>query len=272
MSRFAIDPRWLVYLPPTMSPVATRAAAACSSTPSRRSTAYRAARRRRRSCARRSTWARARSRWSAGRRGGARAGSARRRGGRRGLDADRPAVLRPTALTAELLARLRAAADAAGLFDELGHRLAAARRRADAVEREGRELLRDQYAAVGAAAARRAARRRRRAGTGRAPAASTSADAARPHAVAGRQRGRVHRRVPAVLLADRRPGRHAARAVPAARPARGTHAGAAARLASRRWPTGWPRRPELIAPTRPVCRGHRATRARSPPRSTGGRS
>ncbi len=23
MSRFAIDPRWLLYLPPTMSPVAT---------------------------------------------------------------------------------------------------------------------------------------------------------------------------------------------------------------------------------------------------------
>jgi len=24
MSRFAIDPRWLLYLPPTMSPVATQ--------------------------------------------------------------------------------------------------------------------------------------------------------------------------------------------------------------------------------------------------------
>ena len=40
MSRFAIDPRWLIYLPPTMSPVATaRASPVCSSTrrrPSRR--------------------------------------------------------------------------------------------------------------------------------------------------------------------------------------------------------------------------------------------
>ena len=67
MSRFALDPRWLLYLPPTMSPVATsprRWRRICSSTPSRRSrptarTAWRTC------CARRSTWARARCCWSA---------------------------------------------------------------------------------------------------------------------------------------------------------------------------------------------------------------
>ena len=37
MSRFAIDPRWLVYLPPTMSPVATSTRAGLLEHPTRRS-------------------------------------------------------------------------------------------------------------------------------------------------------------------------------------------------------------------------------------------
>ena len=70
MSRFAIDPRWLLYLPPTMSPVATaRPAATCSSTRTRPSTptartAWNPC------CARRSTWARARCCWCAARQAG----------------------------------------------------------------------------------------------------------------------------------------------------------------------------------------------------------
>ena len=41
MSRFAIDPRWLVYLPPTMSPVTTRPAVSCWSTRTQAFSAYR---------------------------------------------------------------------------------------------------------------------------------------------------------------------------------------------------------------------------------------
>ena len=64
MSRFAVDPRWLVYLPPTMSPAprldrrgvpGAPGAGVRASTPRPASTAW---------CARRSTWARARSPWS----------------------------------------------------------------------------------------------------------------------------------------------------------------------------------------------------------------
>ena len=43
MSRFAIDPRWLVYLPPTMSPVATASAAGLLEHPAEAFDAYRAA-------------------------------------------------------------------------------------------------------------------------------------------------------------------------------------------------------------------------------------
>ena len=59
MSRFAVDPKWLIYLPPTMSPSETTpAAGTCSSTRPRRSPTS-ATRACRRSSARRSTWARA---------------------------------------------------------------------------------------------------------------------------------------------------------------------------------------------------------------------
>ena len=58
MSRFAIDPHWLIYLPPTMSPTeSTSTRRACWSirtrhSPTTRSTVPIA------SCARKSTWAR----------------------------------------------------------------------------------------------------------------------------------------------------------------------------------------------------------------------
>ena len=55
MSRFAADPRWLIYLPPTMSPCETSQSPGCWSTRPRRlpTTATRASRR---SSAKRSTW------------------------------------------------------------------------------------------------------------------------------------------------------------------------------------------------------------------------
>ncbi len=42
MSRFAANPKWLIYLPPTMSPSETRKATACSSIRPKRSAYYRA--------------------------------------------------------------------------------------------------------------------------------------------------------------------------------------------------------------------------------------
>ena len=65
MSRFAIDPRWLIYLPPTMAPCATSAAAGPAGAPGARRSPPTAARASPRSSARRSTWARGPSRWSA---------------------------------------------------------------------------------------------------------------------------------------------------------------------------------------------------------------
>ena len=96
--------------------------------------------------------------------------------------------------------------------------LAAARRRAAAVVRQGRasccatstrRSARPPRAALPAAVAalEQAAAARR----------STSAELLARDPVPGGERRRVHRRLPALLLADRRPGRGAARAVPAAR-------------------------------------------------------
>ena len=65
MSRFAVDPRWLVYLPPTMSPTATSAARRAARAPRRGVRLLPRRGRRARSSARRSTWARARSSSSA---------------------------------------------------------------------------------------------------------------------------------------------------------------------------------------------------------------
>jgi hypothetical protein len=55
MSRFAVDPRWLVYLPPTMSPTETSTRMAISNTPTKPSpiTAHKGSRK---SSARKNTW------------------------------------------------------------------------------------------------------------------------------------------------------------------------------------------------------------------------
>lgn len=60
ISRFAVDPRWLIYLPPTMSPVATAKVDGFLEHPSRPSTSTPAGASRV-WCARRSTWDRERS-------------------------------------------------------------------------------------------------------------------------------------------------------------------------------------------------------------------
>jgi protein phosphatase len=166
MSRFAIDPRWLVYLPPTMSPVATSAERGLLEHPDQAFEAFRADGVESVVCEEKHMGSRAvvlvcRD-----------AGVARARFGAQGFDAQGSGAQgdelgaawtrtgRPffgtgstgTELTGELLVRLRDAAVVAGLFDELtagwvlldGELLPWSAKAAD--------LIRQQYAAVGAAA------------------------------------------------------------------------------------------------------------------------
>ncbi len=170
MSRFAIDPRWLLYLPPTMSPVATSARPGLLEHPDQAFDAFRSDGVEAVVCEEKHMGSRAVALVCRD------AESARARFGTGGsLPGLAPgaAVVRsetsatnPTgavwtrtgrsffgpALTEELLARLRAAAGAAGLFDELntGWLLFDAELMPWSAKAE--ELLRNQYAAVGAAA------------------------------------------------------------------------------------------------------------------------
>ena len=171
MSRFAIDPRWLLYLPPTMSPTAaaaapasTAAAAAPASTaasrredllehPEQAFQAYRADGVASVLCEEKHMGSRAvllvcRSPEAAAARfgvpGGERAGMAWTRTGR---------PFFPAELTASLLGRMRAAAEQAGLFDELGTSWLLLDAELLPWSAKAGQLLRDQYAAVGAAAA-----------------------------------------------------------------------------------------------------------------------
>ena len=202
MSRFAIDPRWLVYLPPTMAPTATSPRAGrCSSTRRRRSPSS-ARRASRRSSARRSTWARGRSRSSAATRT-----SARERfgvDGAGGASTRAPAGRSSTTREPSALERVRDAVGARRAVGGAGHRLARARLRAAAVVGEG----------DGADPA--PVRRRRRGGPvgARAPpsarwrpprrAGSTSATLLDRTRDRGRARRPLHRRLPPLRLAGRR--------------------------------------------------------------------
>jgi protein phosphatase len=153
MSRFAIDPRWLIYLPPTMSPVATSIQAGLLEHPEQAFAAYAAQGVRSVVCEEKHMGSRAvalvcRTPEAALARFGAPGGATGAVWTRTGRSFFRPA------LTEELLARLRAAAIAAGLFDELrtGWLLLDAELMPWSAKAE--ELLRSQYAAVGAAASR----------------------------------------------------------------------------------------------------------------------
>ena len=215
MSRFAIDPRWLLYLPPTMSPVATSTRDDLLEHPDQAFDAYRADGVESVLCEEKHMGSRAvllvcRSPADA------RPGSACpappapiwTRTGRPFFAAE---------LTAALIDQVRAAAEKAGLFDELGTSWLLLDAELLPWNVKAGSLLRDQYAAVGAAAlaslpaavsvlaqasARGPARGRRPAGADPVPAG---------------QRGGVHRRLPALLLGHRRAGRGARRPVPAAR-------------------------------------------------------
>ena len=151
MSRFAIDPRWLIYLPPTMSPVATASRAGLLEHPDQAFEAFREAGVASVVGEEKHMGSRAvalvcrdldaaRARFGAP---GDAVGAVWTRTGRSFL---------PPGLTAILVDRLRADAEQAGLFDELGTDwlLFDAELMPWSVKAE--PLLRDQYAAVGAAA------------------------------------------------------------------------------------------------------------------------
>ena len=161
MSRFAIDPRWLLYLPPTMSPVATSPRAGLLEHPEQAFDAYRADGRR-----------------AGGVRGEAHGLARRRAGVPVDADAARARFGAPGGATGAVWTRTgrpffaaelhrgaawtgsAAAAEAAGLFDELGTAWLLLDAELLPWSAKAEQLLRDQYAAVGAAARRRAARRR----------------------------------------------------------------------------------------------------------------
>ncbi len=159
MSRFAIDPRWLLYLPPTMSPVATQPDGDLLEHPDQAFAAYRADGVAEVVCEEKHMGSRAvllvcRSPQDAASRFGVTPGPRCR------LDQDRAAVL-PAAPAASAssaarsrssLARLREAAEEAGLFAELDTSWLLLDAELVPWNVKAGALLRDQYAAVGAAA------------------------------------------------------------------------------------------------------------------------
>ena len=150
MSRFAVDPRWLLYLPPTMSPVATSARDGLLEHPDQAFDAYRADGVESVLCEEKHMGSRAvllvcRSSGEAQARFGL-AGAAGAIWTRTG----RPFFAAP--LGSALVGQLRAAASKAGLFDEFGTSWLLLDAELVPWNVKAGPLLRDQYAATGAAA------------------------------------------------------------------------------------------------------------------------
>ena len=231
MSRFAVDPRRLVWLPPTMAPCSTSTVDGYLEHPARGVRRLPARRASTGWSARRSTWARGRWCWC-------RAASRRRFGG--GVGATPAPAGRSSAppLDDELLARVRAAVDHGRPLRRAGHRLAAARLRAAAVVGEGRR------ADPGAVRRRRRGRpgrpagRARRAGRGAPAADCRSARCATGSADRAAEVAALLGGVPGVLLADRRAARGDARAVRGAGRRRARATPTATTAGTWRWPTG----------------------------------
>ena len=151
MSRFALHPRWLPYLPPTMAPVATSARPDVLEYPEEAFTAYRAAGVTRVICEEKHMGSRAvalicRDAATAARRFGAPAGETGAVYTRTGRS------FFPPELTEQLLGRLRSAVTQAGLWDELGTDWVLLDCELLPWSAKAVDLLREQYAAVGAAA------------------------------------------------------------------------------------------------------------------------
>ena len=152
MSRFALDPRWLLYLPPTMSPVATSAREDLLEHPEQAFAAYRSDGVPDVLCEEKHMGSRAvllvcRSPQAAQARFGVPVSDAC---GAIWTRTGRPFF--PPALNADLAGRLRAAAETAGLFDELGTTWLLLDAELLPWNVKAGQLLRDQYAAAGAAA------------------------------------------------------------------------------------------------------------------------
>jgi protein phosphatase len=152
VSRFAVDPRWLVYLPPTMAPCDTSALDGLLEHPAEAFAAYRSDGVREVVCEEKHMGSRAvalvcRDAAVAASRFGVDTGETGALYTRTGR-----AFFGDPALTAALLGRVAAAADAAGVWDELdtGWLLLDAELLPWSVKAGG--LIRGQYAAVGAAA------------------------------------------------------------------------------------------------------------------------
>ena len=167
MSRFAIDPRWLLYLPPTMSPVATAQQGDLLEHPDQAFGAYRADGVESVLCEEKHMGSRAvllvcRSGDDAPAAPAAPAGSAApaasagsARFGLSGPGATWTRTGRPffaPELAAALTGKVGAAAEKAGLFDELGTSWLLLDAELLPWNAKAGSLLRDQYAAVGAAA------------------------------------------------------------------------------------------------------------------------
>ena len=209
MSRFAADPRWLVYLPPTMSPTATTDARRPARAPGGGVRRVPTRRRQTGSCARRSTWARVPSSSSAAtpKSPQRRFGVADERGRRHRSSpapADRSSTTLPTE-TSTLLDKVRAADRPPSTC---GSELATDWLVLDAEllpwSAKAEELLRRQYASVGAAAT---ATLRAEAARPRGRAATRGVDVGELLGRTDRaaRHGRpVRRRLPPVLLAGRR--------------------------------------------------------------------
>ncbi len=151
MSRFAIDPRWLLYLPPTMSPVATSARPDLLEHPEQAFEYYRAEGVDQVVCEEKHMGSRAvvlvcrtptaaRARFGAP---GDQPGAMWTRTGRPFLSDE---------LSAQLVDQLRAVVEKAGLFDELDTSWLLLDAELMPWSVKAGQLLRDQYAAVGAAA------------------------------------------------------------------------------------------------------------------------
>jgi protein phosphatase len=150
MSRFALDPRWLLYLPPTMSPVTTAGQGALLERPEQAFDSYRQMGVGEVVCEEKHMGSRAvllvcTSADAAAQRfgTGSAAGAIWTRTGRSFFAAG---------LSALLLDRARAAAEAAGLFDELRSSWLLLDAEIMPWSAKAGQLLRDQYAAVGASA------------------------------------------------------------------------------------------------------------------------
>ena len=151
MSRFAVDPRWLLYLPPTMSPVATAARPDLLEHPAQAFEYFRGEGVEQVVCQEKHMGSRAvalicRSAATAAVRFGAAGGEVGQVWTRTGR------AFFPAALTAEFTDRLRATVEKAGLFDELGTPWLLLDAELLPWNAKAGALLREQYAPVGAAA------------------------------------------------------------------------------------------------------------------------